>query len=118
MLDVPCRRFGIRIVPGCIRILLPIYQQGVISGLPLPWAARRRRAWSQELPLHRLFRKVHVPLDHLVGVTLSESVAVPYRLRHVNALAFFSMSSRSPSTAGATHRRRDANSAFVTERSG
>lgn len=91
VLDVARRRLGIRVVPGRIRILLPVNQEAVVPRLPLPWAARCRRTRPQELPLHCLFRKVNISLDHLVGITLSECVAVPYCLRHVNAPAIFSI---------------------------
>lgn len=75
-------RLGVWVVPRCVLILLPVYQNRVVTSLALPWTAGGRRTWPQELSLDRFVWKIDVSLDRLVGLTLGQYLPIPNCLCH------------------------------------
>ena len=67
----------IGIVPGRIRIILPVNIQTQIPCLSLPRTCRGRAAGPEELPLQAVFREVDVSLDDLSSVAFGNHFAVP-----------------------------------------
>src|ERR1700710_480238 len=118
VLHIPGRRLRIGIIPGRVRVLLPVDNNRVIPSLPLPWAARSRRTGLQKFSLYRLVGKINVAFNRLKLLALGQGLAVPNCLRHRIRFSFFSIScgglsepdTPSPEAVGAQSLH-----AFVTE---
>src|ERR1700730_5284450 len=98
MLHIPRRGLRIGIIPGRIRVFLPVHDDRVVPCLTLPRTARSRRACPQKLPLHRILRKVDVPLDRLKRLALGQGLTIPNCLRHRIRFSVFSISYGAAST--------------------
>src|SRR5271156_3092631 len=81
-LDVSRRGLGVGIVPGRVRVLLPVDQQAVIPGLSLPRTRRCCRAGSQLLPLYGTLWKIEISLNCFNLIAFRQNLAVPDCLCH------------------------------------
>src|ERR1017187_7561387 len=76
-LDLARRRLGVWVIPGRVRIILPVDQQIEIASLPLPRACGCSAAGAKILALETLLGKIHIPFDSLRRVAFGNHNAVP-----------------------------------------
>jgi hypothetical protein len=77
-----CRR-GLGVAPRCVFVSLSVRDDRIVFRRTLPWAAARRPARLEELPMDRVWREIVVALYDDGFVRFSNRRSVPSRRRHL-----------------------------------